>query len=173
MYHPVTTEYGHIGKKIKIIIKAFIKSNKNYIVIYPNNDLGFEIILDEYSQLRNQENFAIYPSMRFEYFLALLKNASFIIGNSSAGIRESCIYGIPTINIGTRQNGRFKPEDLKNIQNVKENVEEILEAINNINKHHTIHKYFGKGDSTKKFMKVISNKNIWNTKLQKKFIDFK
>ena len=47
--------------------------------------------------------FGFFPSIRFEYFLTFLKNASVIVGNSSAGIRESGIYGIPAIDIGSRQ----------------------------------------------------------------------
>ena len=46
----------------------------------------------------------MFPSLRFEYFLTFLKNALFMIGNSSAGIRETGVYGIPAIDIGTRQN---------------------------------------------------------------------
>lgn len=171
IYHPVTTEYGEIGNKVKILIEAILKSKKKYVVIYPNNDLGYEIILNEYAQLKNSADFVIHPSMRFEYFLTLLKNAEFLIGNSSAGIRESSVYGIPTINIGTRQNGRLKLDVLKNILHTEENVEEILNAINKIDKHRLVKMPFGKGDSKNEFIKIISSKDIWNKKLQKKFID--
>jgi UDP-N-acetylglucosamine 2-epimerase (hydrolysing) len=171
MYHPVTTENHETGDKIKIIVDSLIKSNKKYIIIYPNNDLGSEIILNEYSRFRDNKNFLLYPSMRFEYFLTLLKYAKFIIGNSSAGIMESGIYGIPTINIGTRQNGRFNLVDLKNIQQVNENVDEILKAIYNISKYSIKNMHFGKGDSTQRFIKTISDSKIWKRNLQKKFVD--
>lgn len=171
IYHPVTTEYGEIGSKIKILIEAILKSKKKYVVIYPNNDLGYEIILNEYAQLKNNKDFVVHPSMRFEYFLTLLKNAEFLIGNSSSGIRESGVYGIPAINIGTRQNGRFELNVLKNILHVEETVEEILNAINKINKHRLTQMNFGDGSSKNKFINIISSKDIWNKKLQKKFID--
>ena len=171
IYHPVTTEYGKIGEKIKKLIEAVLKSNKKYVVIYPNNDLGYEIILNEYSRLKNHGNFIIHPSMRFEYFLTLLKNAEFLIGNSSAGIRESGIYGIPTINIGTRQNGRFRLNVLKNIQHVEEDVEKICKAISQIDQYKTSQMHFGSGDSKNKFIEIILNEDILNKKLQKKFVD--
>lgn len=171
MHHPVTTEYKNIGNKIKIVVDAILKSDKKYIIIYPNNDLGFEMILKEYSRLKDKKRFAIYPSMKFEYFLTLLKNADFIIGNSSAGVREASVYGLPVIDIGTRQSGRYKLDVLKNIQHVEENVEEILKAIGNINKHRITQRHFGNGDSTQKFMEIISEEKNWNKKLQKKFID--
>jgi len=173
IFHPVTTEYNELGKNIKIVVDTLIKSNKKYIVIYPNNDLGSEIILNEYYRLKDNKNFILLPSMRFEYFLTLLKNTSFILGNSSVGIREANIYGIPSINIGTRQNGRYKINILKNIQQVSEDVDEILTAINRVDKYKIIQMYFGGGNSTSKFIEIITNNNIWNKKLQKKFFDFK
>lgn len=171
MYHPVTTEYQMIGKKIDAVVDAVKKSNRNYIVVYPNNDLGSEIILNEYYSLNNNERFRLFPSLRFEYFLTFLKNADFIIGNSSAGIREAGVYGIPAIDIGTRQNGRYSHEINGNIVHTSENVIEILNAIEQANHHRTTSLSFGNGNSTKKFINIVKQENFWNVNLQKKFID--
>lgn len=111
MYHPVTTDYENLGWKIGQVVDSLIQSSKNYIVIYPNNDKGSEIILNEFKRLEGKNNFRVFPSLRFEYFLTLLKNAEFMIGNSSAGVRETSIYGIPAIDIGNRQQGRYSLED--------------------------------------------------------------
>ena len=54
--------------------------------------------------------------MRFEYFLSLLKNAKFIIGNSSSAIYEAPMLNTPAINIGNRQNKRLKTKLIKNIE---------------------------------------------------------
>ncbi|MGL5507178.1 MAG: UDP-N-acetylglucosamine 2-epimerase, partial [Paraclostridium sp.] len=89
MYHPVTTEVDKLKENIKNVVDAVIQSGKNYVVIYPNNDSGSDLILKEYSKFKNNSKFVIYPSMRFEYFLTLLKECEFIIGNSSSGIREA------------------------------------------------------------------------------------
>ena len=59
-------------------------------------------------------------------FLTLLKNTEFIIGNSSAGVREAPFYGVHSINIGSRQQNRFNNQAIKN---VKFNQKEILKAI--------------------------------------------
>ena len=55
------------------------ESKKKYIVTYPNNDLGSDIILKEIKKISSNDNFTVIPSLRFEYFLTLLKNSSFII----------------------------------------------------------------------------------------------
>ncbi len=171
MYHPVTTEYEMINIKIKNVVDGILNSDKNYVVVYPNNDHGSEIILSEYSRFTSNKKIKIFPSLRFEYFLTFLKNADFMIGNSSAGIRETCIYGIPSIDIGTRQNNRYNINVLKNIQKVNEDSKEIQTAINNIDEYRIKQSYFGKGNSTDLFMSIINDDAIWNRELQKVFID--
>lgn len=132
MFHPVTTEYEYFDKYALNLVNAILKSSENFVVIYPNNDFGSNKIFDAYEKLRDKENVLLFPSLSFERFLILLKNAKSIIGNSSAGIREAPLYGVPTINIGTRQNDRIVRLD--SIINVAYEEYKILEAINKISK---------------------------------------
>ena len=169
IYHPVTTELDKLNNNIINVVSALIQSNKNYIVLYPNNDIGSDIILKEFERIKNKPNFRILPSMRFEYFLTLLKNSNFIIGNSSAGIREAPVYGVLTINIGTRQHGRSIN---RQIINVNEKVDDILQIIKNSdNKKVDSLKEFGEGNSCEKFYKILLDNNIWKISPQKMFID--
>ena len=172
MYHPVTTEYSNIGEKIKSVVDAIIDSDKNYVVVYPNNDLGSEVIINEYKRLEGNERIKIFPSLRFEYFLTLLKNAQFIIGNSSAGIRESGIYGIPAIDIGTRQSGRYSVAKTGNLQHVDEDKKDIIESISQVNKFRIDSQLFGDGKSTEKFYEILNQEKFWAVDIQKRFIDY-
>ena len=171
MYHPVTTEYDELGVKCKVLIDSVIKSGRNYVVVYPNNDMGSELIINEYRRLRNDSHFRLFPSIRFEYFLTLLKNADFIIGNSSAGVRESGVYGIPAIDVGSRQQGRYSCDVIKNIQHVDEDENDIVSAISMIDKYKQYCIEFGNGDSAHKFVETISDENFWNIRIQKDFVD--
>lgn len=171
MYHPVTTEYDTIGQRISTLVDSVIASGLNYVVVYPNNDLGSEVILNEYNRFKGNVHFKVFPSLRFEHFLVLLKNTDFIIGNSSAGIRESGIYGVPAIDIGSRQNGRYNISVTKNIQHVDEDYDQILKAIRSTPDHRYSSYEFGQGNSTDKFMNIISNDRFWTIDIQKHFID--
>jgi UDP-N-acetylglucosamine 2-epimerase (hydrolysing) len=172
LYHPVVTEQNRIKKDIQSIIDALIESGENYVVIFPNNDIGTQFIQEELKRLNDNSRFRIFPSLRMEYFLVLLKNAKFMIGNSSAGIRETCIYGIPSIDIGTRQQNRYNINNLNNIQHVQPRKDEILNAIKDINKYRTkTNLAFGDGNSTKKFMDILNNNRLWSIEIQKTFID--
>jgi UDP-N-acetylglucosamine 2-epimerase (hydrolysing) len=171
MYHPVTTEHQKSKKQSEILVNALLESGKNYVVIYPNNDLGTNDILKSYEVIENNPRFKIYPSLRFEYFLRLLKEADFIIGNSSAGVREAPYYKVPTIDVGSRQNNRSQAPS---ILNVSYKNEEILSAIKNSNsqKPEKIDiSEFGDGNSDELFLHLLKSDTIWKVDCQKQFQD--
>lgn len=169
IYHPVTTEVEDLAAHIRNVVDALIESRVNYVVIYPNNDIGADIILNELKRLDGKPNVKLIPSMRFEHFLSLLKNASVIVGNSSAGIREAPVYGVPTINIGTRQLNRFEYES---IINVDYDQHAILKALRNLPHSVKPSLHFGKGESAKLFFAQLNSKSLWETPRQKQFVDF-
>jgi UDP-N-acetylglucosamine 2-epimerase (hydrolysing) len=173
MFHPVTTEYNKIKIYAKNFVDALIKSDKNYILIFPNNDLGSQEVLEEIKRLEPLDKIKIFPSLRFEYFLRFLKESLFIIGNSSAGIREAHFYRVPTVDIGNRQNNRAK---LDSIFNCSYEVDDILEAtekallykfkakdMNNTDFH------FGEGKSDKLFLELLYSTEFWQISHQKQF----
>mgnify|MGYP003516073479 CR=1 FL=1 len=172
MYHPVTTELPLLEKHIHTVIKSLIESQENFVAIYPNNDAGSRIILKELSLIKDHPRFRIFPSMRFESFLTLLKNADCIVGNSSSGIREAGIYGIPAIDIGTRQYGRYIESANSNIVHVKEDITEVFAALFKAKSLHPKPlSYYGSGNSNILFMDILRQRKIWNADIQKKFID--
>lgn len=169
MFHPVTTEVKMIEKYADYFVQALIESNKNYIIVYPNNDLGSQTIIRAYNKLKGNQKFRIFPSLRFEYFLTLLRNSKFMVGNSSAGIREAPLYGVPTINIGTRQENRAIHSQIINVDYEKQG---ILEAINsNLQSHKDSSDVYGKGESAQLFLKSLRAPLFWKVNHQKQFID--
>lgn len=168
-YHPVTTELDSLPNEIRNTVNSVIKSDLNYVVIYPNNDTGAPIIFNELNRLENNDKFKLFPSIRFEKFLVLLKHANFVIGNSSLGIREAPFYGIPSINIGTRQKNR---SSYNSIINTPADEQAILEKIEYAkNKKFQKFTEFGNGDSAKLFYHIITNGSFWETSKQKQFVD--
>lgn len=170
MFHPVTTEVKQMKAYAENFVSALLKDQHNYVVVYPNNDLGSSIILESYEKLKENHRFKIFPSLRFEYFLTLLKNAKFIIGNSSAGIREAPYYGIPIINIGTRQQNRALDEAIVNVDYTKESILDALQRIDKVNCQKTM-STFGDGNSSALFLKSLLNEDIWQLNHQKQFRD--
>jgi UDP-N-acetylglucosamine 2-epimerase (hydrolysing) len=170
MFHPVTTEVAEMEKYANDFVAALLDDTHNYIVIYPNNDLGSQQIISKYTELTNNSRFRVFPSLRFEYFLTLLKSAHFIIGNSSAGVREAPYYGIPTINIGTRQHNRALDSEIINVDYDFDSISNALKIVDS----HAPQKgnfSFGEGNSASLFLNTLLDPAIWNTNHQKQFRD--
>ena len=169
MFHPVTTELDDISRQIKVIVDEVIESKLNYIVIFPNNDPGTDLIIEEYKRLNNIDNFKIYPSMRFEYFLTLLNNADFIIGNSSAGIREAPHFGVPAINLGSRQSNRVSSISVLNEEIMPGKINSAISKASELTLEPS--HIFGSGNSNEKFFEILNSPKFWQADLQKYFID--
>ena len=174
MYHPVTTNYERIDEHVKYFVDALVDVGDNFVVIFPNNDLGSYKILNEYKRLAGNKRVKIFPSLRFEYFLTLLKNADYIIGNSSAGVREAPYYSTPSIDIGNRQINRALGPS---IFNAKDDYKSILKAIKLSKKFKSdkvgLKSDFGHGNSDKMFLDLLNGKKIWSIDHQKQFQDYK
>ena len=168
IFHPVTDEIHNLKKEINIFVNLIIKSKKNFILIYPNNDTGTNIILDEYRRIKS-DTVRIFPSIRFEYYLSLLKNSNFIIGNSSSGIMEAPYYGIPTIDLGNRQLNRAKLDSITNLSFNQKKIERYINYFSNKKIKYKKTLFFGKGNSSKKFIQILNKKNIWKSQSIKQF----
>ena len=173
LFHPVVSKQkkNNLKKNTSILINAIKNSKFNYIVVFPNNDSGSNIILNAYKTLKNKKNIKIFPSLRFEYYLSLLKASNFIIGNSSSGVREAPYYGTPTINIGNRQNKRSSSKSIINVDFKKNEIEKLIKKFKEKKITFKKQKEFGDGKADKKFVNLISKKSFWKIDNQKYFKD--
>ena len=114
----------------------------------------------------------LFPSLNFERFLTLLKNAKSIIGNSSAGVREAPFYGVPTINIGTRQNNRIaKLDSIINVTYEESEIAKAIDMISSKNIKFNPIEHFGSGNSDRLFKKLLLSEKFWSIPKQKHFND--
>jgi UDP-N-acetylglucosamine 2-epimerase (hydrolysing) len=167
-YHPVTTEGFSLTERIEAVAAALEECGENVVIIHPNNDTGASVIRDTLERFDGQRRFRLLPSMRFEYFLTLLKNARAIVGNSSVGIREAPVYGVPTVNIGSRQLNRFS---YPSIVSVPEDCVQICDALRRLPAGVRPSMHFGWGNSAKLFGDVLRSDALWAVSRQKQFRD--
>ncbi len=172
MFHPVTTEYNNIREQIRVVVDSVIESGLNFVVIYPNNDLGSDEILNEYKRLEGNERFKTFPSLRFEYFLQLMRNSLFMIGNSSSAIMEAPYYDIPAIDIGNRQLNRAKLQTLFHVNFDKRSImDAIKRALKYPKGERILSERFGDGRSDRKFLELLNSDEMWSISHQKQFCD--
>ena len=123
--HPVTLDSGDPVFQMRQTLEAVCELGEQSIVIYPNADAGGRAMIEEIKKFECCENIQTFPSLSHRDFLSLLKVSSLIVGNSSSGIIEAPSFGVPAINIGTRQKGRLRGE---NVIDCDYNKDEIISA---------------------------------------------
>ncbi len=169
IFHPVTSEIEDLYRQIRVVVDDVLESELNYIVIFPNNDPGTDIILEEYNRLKDHPNFKIFPSMRFEYFLTLLKHSRVIVGNSSAAIREAPHFGVPAVNVGSRQHRRVNCNLVINVPAERGQIVRALGIAEKMPRESI--SIFGDGNSALRFRDIVVSTEFWKHKTQKHFVD--
>ena len=108
MYHPCTEDDFDMLTLLNETRDAARALGAQVLWFWPNIDPGAEAIEDEIRQwlLDPPIRWRFFRHLPPEDFLGLLKEARCLIGNSSVGVRETAIIGVPTLNIGLRQCGR-------------------------------------------------------------------
>lgn len=164
LQHPVTTEEQEVVKQIEESIAALKAAIEKYraqvIAIYGNSDTGGRRMI---ARLR-QSGMTTYSHIGSEDFLRLLKFADVLMGNSSAGIQEAPSFGLPVVNIGTRQ--QFRERGV-NVIDVPYSRSAIFAAIRKafLDKKFLKRVKSGKnpydnGDSTSKIVSILENIKI-------------
>lgn len=129
MQHPVTTEYELGRVQITETLHAVRDSGMPTMWFWPNVDAGSDGTSGGIRAFRENEkpdNIRFFKNMAPSDFLRLLYNSRCLVGNSSVGIRECSFLGVPVVNIGSRQSGRDRGQ---NVLDAKTNRQEISNAI--------------------------------------------
>lgn len=168
--HPVTTEAHDSFSQIKETVDAIHEVNIQTVVLLPNNDAGYSKIIDYIKA----SDLKWYPSLPTEIFINLYRNVSALIGNSSSGIHETPTIGIPAINIGNRQQGRERAENVIDVSNDKESIVRGIEkAINDIEFSQMVSQIenpYGNGTSAEQIVNILKTISLENL-VQKRFVD--
>lgn len=157
------------------ILKAYIEAREShfFVIISPNTDNGSSAIAAIFSSIKSN-NVKMIPSMRFDYYLGAMKKCHALIGNSSSGVREAPIYGIPVVNLGSRQLGRSSEyyEGVTNIQDpIRKDVFDSLDQLTStLNRFPPLNE-FGQYDSKKVFFEVMDDLKNDSLPLQKTFFE--
>jgi UDP-N-acetylglucosamine 2-epimerase (non-hydrolysing)/GDP/UDP-N,N'-diacetylbacillosamine 2-epimerase (hydrolysing) len=124
--HPVTTEVDQAEEQMRETMESLVELKEQTVLIYPNADAGGRRMIKVIEEYRDHSFLRIFKSLPHIKYLSLMKVASVMIGNSSSGIIEAPSFHLPVVNIGTRQQGRERAD---NIIDVGYNKEEIIRAL--------------------------------------------
>ncbi|MFT5343776.1 MAG: UDP-N-acetylglucosamine 2-epimerase (hydrolyzing) [Paracoccaceae bacterium] len=169
VFHPVTSEQDTMGAQAKALFGTLAESGRSFVVIAPNNDPGSEAIFEVLDGLPKHQ-FRLIPSMRFAHFSELMKNASCMIGNSSAGVREAPFLGLSSLDIGTRQTNRAQASSVSYCAAGDRAAIDAFLAREWGNRHQPDNS-FGAGGTADRFVEILATDTFWSSGLQKAFQD--
>jgi UDP-hydrolysing UDP-N-acetyl-D-glucosamine 2-epimerase len=165
MQHPVTTEYGEGLAQIEATLKAVDRIGRQgmqVIWLWPNADAGSDDVakgLRVFRENNDPDYLHLYRNFSPEDYARLLNNAVCMIGNSSSGLREAAYLGTPSVNIGTRQRGRDRAQ---NVIDAPHNAEAIYRAIERQVAHGRYPRslMFGDGSSGKRIADILATASL-------------
>lgn len=169
LLHPVTTEPERNGPNARSVVEAVLADSGNWVVIDPNNDEGCRDIRGQLDRLSG-ERFVRLPSMRFEYFVSLMKHATVMLGNSSAGVREAPVLGTPSVTVGTRQRNRALADSVLLVEADAGSIVESLRRARALGRCEA-HNGFGHRGAHQRIVKLLEGEQIWKLPLYKEFVD--
>lgn len=169
IFHPVTSELADFASQTDQFFGALEESGRNFVVIRPNNDPGADHILARIATL-DPARFRVLASMRFAYFSTLLRHASGLLGNSSAGVREAPFLGVPSLNVGTRQDRRANAASITTVSAFDRSAMRAFFA-DSWGERFAPSREFGDGQAARKIAETLSRPEIWSLPLQKHFAE--
>jgi UDP-hydrolysing UDP-N-acetyl-D-glucosamine 2-epimerase len=126
-YHPVTLEYAEAVSQVDEVLAAVEKIDATPVISAPNADTAGSTILRRLEEfVKRTPRARLVPSLGEVRYLSLLHHADVMVGNSSSGLIEAPSFGLPAVNIGSRQDGRLRGD---NVLDVPPDCDAIVRAI--------------------------------------------
>lgn len=110
--HPVTTQIAQARGQMRETLAAVRSLAMPTFIIYPNSDAGGRDLIREIESFRGAAFLRMFKNLPHRAYLSLLRHASALVGNSSSGIIEAPLFHLPVINIGIRQEGRQRSNNV-------------------------------------------------------------
>jgi len=126
-YHPVTLEFEHVEARVEALLAALADLKMAVVFTYPNADTGSRQIIKAVEDYAGKtEHAQIVVNLGMQGYFSMMKQAAAMVGNSSSGIIEAASFQLPVVNIGNRQRGRLRAQ---NVIDVGDNRADISEGI--------------------------------------------
>ena len=129
--HPVTTEYGKNRKHIEQTLQALNEIKMPTIMIWPNADAGTDEVSKGIRTFREQYKpdwLHLFINLPIDVYVKIMDMCACMAGNSSSAIREGSYIGVPVVNIGSRQKGRIRSENVIDVWYSSQNICEAILA---------------------------------------------
>lgn len=164
--HPTTLNSAVKEKKeAKEFFETIVEyEDTNIIITYPNSDGNGQIIINELEKISIQKNIRIFKSLGRLKYLSLMKHCELVIGNSSSGLVEAPYMKKAVIDVGSRQKGRLKAENIIHVEMEKALLREAInKALNDLEYRSLLEKtrsIYEEAETSKCIVKILKEIDI-------------
>src|SRR5438105_812599 len=120
--HPETVGDEPGTAILEAALEALARTDLDVVAFAPNADAGGRAML-EWLESRRDRLAGLWPSVPHDEYVALLAGAVALVGNSSSGLIEAPALRIPAVNIGERQRGRTRGDNVIDVPTTADAIE--------------------------------------------------
>jgi len=173
--HPVTTRAGDAADELRETLEAIGMSSPRTICLYPNSDAGGRRMIQVLESFRDQPWLTAIPNLEHDAYLTLLGMADVLVGNTSSGIIEAPYFHLPVVNVGERQAGRERGD---NVIDVAAHRDEIARGLDTALRDRAFRERaargaspYGDGHASEAIVAVLRETLVGPLLIQKQFAD--
>ena len=169
--HPETVD-ALSPRRIANILCECMQNEKDtfFVITASNSDVGGDVINDTLiAYADNNSNAVFRHSLGMRRYLSAVKYSLYVLGNSSSGIVEAPILGVPTVNVGNRQSGRIMVDTILNVSFEKDEIEKAIDKASIM--EHIPSKIYGDGCTSEKMVSILKQVLSKGIELKKGFYD--
>ncbi len=175
-YHPVTLEVDRTGEQMENMLAAVAATGLQAVLTYPNADHGNSVIIEslEAFAAANPDNVRLLKNAGTNLFASLLSHAAVLVGNSSSAIVEAPAFELSAVNIGTRQDGKVKAENVIDVGYGRDEIGKGIEKARSLNFRESLKGLknpYGDGRAGERIADILAAIPLDDRLLRKKFID--
>jgi UDP-hydrolysing UDP-N-acetyl-D-glucosamine 2-epimerase len=174
-YHPVTLEYEQAEWQVSQLLEALEESGLPVVFTMPNADTNGRVIYRMMKDfVKDRPNCWLVDNLGTQHYFSLMALGSAMVGNSSSGIVEAAPFSLPVVNIGSRQKGRIRTD---NIIDVSYTSAEILDGIRMATSEQfreeasKVVSPYGDGYAAERIVSVLKDVKLGDRLVTKRFVD--
>jgi len=180
--HPTTADNAAEERQAdRLAVDVINAGFDRVVIVFPNNDPGSQGIVRAWRRLvdvcalmsETRNVLTVFDNLPRAAFLGLLRDAAALVGNSSAGIIEAGSFGTPVIDVGPRQAGRERGENVTTVPFRQAAIREALAAAWNGGRPRRYAKKnpYGRGDTARRIARVLASVEL-SPRLRRKLIAY-
>jgi GDP/UDP-N,N'-diacetylbacillosamine 2-epimerase (hydrolysing) len=155
VFHPVVQEACSAGTQMEYVLGAVRTKNMQALCLMPNADAGNESIRAALEARRGDPDVRLVTHLPRAEFISWLAVADLQVGNSSSGIIEAASFGLPVVNVGSRQNEREQSGNVVDCDITQSAIIAAIEAAETLRGRHFINVY-GDGNAGERIVERMA-----------------